>query len=368
MRHLLAAGALLFGIHQAASAQIMIGQTADFSGGLSGAVKETLSGAKLYFDAVNARGGIAGQKIELISMDDKYDPQVAAANAKEMITKGKVIALFLNRGTAQTEAVLPILATYRVPLIAPSTGAMVFHKPVNRYVFNVRSAYQAEAEKAVRHLAGTGVSRFALVQVDSSLGADGAAGVMRQLDKLKIKPVFAEKVSHTNPEFDALAKKIVATDPQAIIYIGTPDFVSGGMRAVRAAGSVAQQVTLSNNAGREFVSLLGNRAAGTIVTQVFPNERMQSIPMVKELHDLAVDNGLKEVTPAMMEGFAAAKVLVEGLKRAGKSPSAESLTAGLEAMKEVDIGGMKVTYSNDDHTGLEFVDISVISQDGRYLR
>src|SRR3954470_8798502 len=81
MRHLLALGALLLGLHQAASAQILIGQTADFSGGLSNAVKETLSGAKLYFDAVNARGGIAGQKIELISMDDKYDPQIAAANA-----------------------------------------------------------------------------------------------------------------------------------------------------------------------------------------------------------------------------------------------------------------------------------------------
>lgn len=368
MRHLLAIGALLFGFQQAASAQILIGQTADFSGGLSGAVKETLSGAKLYFDAVNGRGGIAGQKIELISLDDKYDPQIAAANAKELITKTKVIALFLNRGTAQTEAVMPILATYRVPLIAPSTGAMVLHRPVNRYVFNVRSAYQSEAEKAVRHLAGVGVQRFALVQVDSSLGNDGAAGVMRQLDKMKIKPVFAEKVSHANPQFEELAKKIVATNPQAVIYIGTPDFVSEGIRAVRGAGSLAQQVTLSNNAGREFVNLLGNRAGGVVVTQVFPNERMQSIPMVKELHDLAVDHGIKEVTPAMMEGFAAAKVLVEGLKRAGKTPNAESLMAGLELMKEVDIGGMKVSYSADDHTGLEFVDISVISSDGRYLR
>jgi ABC-type branched-subunit amino acid transport system substrate-binding protein len=368
MKYLLAAGALLLSCLHPVSAQILIGQTADFSGGVSAAVKETLSGAKLYIDAVNGKGGINGQKIELISLDDKYDPALAAANARELITKRKVIALFLNRGTAQSEAVLPVLAQYKVPLVAPSTGAMVFHKPVNHYVFNVRTTYQAEAEKAVKHLAGTGITRFALLQVDTSLGVDGAAGVMRGLDRLKIQPVLNEKINHSKPDFAAMVKSVNDANPQAVVIIGTPDIVSEAMNQIRKSGSRAQLATLSNNAGAEFVKSLGERGAGVVVTQVFPNERVQSIPMIKEMSDLVIDHGGMTATPAMVEGFAAAKVLVEGLRRAGKVVTSESLIRGLEDMNEVDLGGMKVTYGPNDHTGFEFVDISVISSDGRYIR
>jgi len=105
-----------------------------------------------------------------------------------------------------------------------------------------------------------------------------------------------------------------------------------------------------------------------IVTQVFPNERSLNFPLVREAQEIAKAQGGKEVSPAMLEGFAAAKVLVEGLRRAGPKPSRDKIQAALESLNKFDLGGLEVSYSADDHTGLDFADLSIIGSDGRFMR
>src|SRR5687768_13713064 len=161
MKKLLTAVALLGAFVSPVLAQIKIGQTAGFSGAVAASVKEATEGAKLYFDAVNARGGVGGQSIELISLDDKFDPKIAMANAKQLIDGG-VICIFLNRGTPHTQGIMPLLTEHRTPLIGPSTGAMVLHQPVHPWLFNVRATYQREAERAISHLSLIGVDRIAI--------------------------------------------------------------------------------------------------------------------------------------------------------------------------------------------------------------
>ena len=137
---------------------------------------------------------------------------------------------------------------------------------------------------------------------------------------------------------------------------------------MRTAGSAAQIVTLSNNASSGFTKSLGANARGVIVTQVFPNERAVTYPMVKEAQELAKTKGLTEISPAMLEGFAAAKVLVEGLKRAGPKPTRDKVQVALESLRKFDLGGLEVTYGPDDHTGLDFADLSIIGTDGKFRR
>jgi branched-chain amino acid transport system substrate-binding protein len=144
----------------AASAQIYVGQTSGFSGPVAAGVKENTEGAKLYLEHVNRQGGVHGQSVMLVSVDDRFDPKLAAQNARQLITERHVVALFMNRGTPHTEAIRPLLEEFKVPLVAPSTGAMILHKPVHPWIFNVRATYQREAEKAVTHLASTGVTRI----------------------------------------------------------------------------------------------------------------------------------------------------------------------------------------------------------------
>ncbi|EKD98082.1 MAG: Extracellular ligand-binding receptor, partial [uncultured bacterium] len=117
-----------------------------------------------------------------------------------------------------------------------------------------------------------------------------------------------------------------------------------------------------------FIKSLGANARGMIVTQVYPNERAVTYAMVKEAQDLAKAKGLGDVSPAMLEGFAAAKVLVEGLKRAGPKPTREKIHAALESLRKFDLGGLEISYAPDDHSGLDFADLAIIGTDGKFRR
>jgi ABC-type branched-subunit amino acid transport system substrate-binding protein len=351
-----------------AAAQILIGQTAGFTGAVAAGVKETTDGAKMYFDAVNARGGVNGQSIELVSMDDKFDPKLAAENAKKLITEKNVVALFLVRGTPHTQAIAPLLAEYRVPLVAPSTGAMVLHKPVNPYIFNVRATYQREAERAIRHLSLIGIERIAVLHVDDSFGVDAVVGAAAGFTAVGKQPATVEKFDRAKPDFSAIVPKLVKMNTQAVLFIASGAVVAEGTKALRDAGSPAQIVTLSNNSSSGFITLMGDNARGVIVTQVFPYERSIASPLVKEATELAKAKGFDAVSPAMMEGFAGAKVLVEGLRRGGGTPTRDKLLAALNNLHKYDIGGMEVSFSTSDHTGLDFADLSIIGSDGKFRR
>lgn len=352
----------------AAQAQILIGQTAGFTGAVGAGVKETTEGARLYIDATNAKGGVNGQKIELLSLDDKFDPKLAAENARILIEDRGVAAMFLTRGTPHTQAIIPLLDKYGVPLIGPSTGAMVLHQPVQKHVFNVRATYQREAEKAITHLSSMGITRIAIVFADDSFGADGVAGAQKGLTAAKLQPAVLEKFDRSKPDFAPIAPKVFQANAQAVLMVASGQAVVDGLKAFRAAGSTAQIVTLSNNASGGFVKSLGDSGRGVIVTQVFPYERSIAYPMVKEAQELGKAKGLSEVSPAMLEGFAAAKVLVEGLRRAGAKPGREKIQAALEGIRKFDLGGLELNYSTEDHTGLDFADLSIIGTDGKFKR
>jgi ABC-type branched-subunit amino acid transport system substrate-binding protein len=353
-----------------AQAQIRIGQTAGHSGTVAATVKEATEGARLVFEAVNARGGIGGQKLELLVMDDAFDPQRAADNAKALIDKG-VIALFLTRGTPHNQRILPLLAEFKLPLVGPSTGAMLLHDPVNPWVFNVRATYQREAERLVRHLLGTGANRIAIVQVDDSFGQDAAAGALRGFGGT-VKPVVHDTYDRTKPRFDETMRRIDNANAQAVLFLGSGTAVIEGMQALRATGSRAQMLTLSNNASAGFVKALGEAARGVVVSQVLPGERAMGVPMVKEAHALAKARGADapEVTPALLEGVAAAKVLAEGLRRAAAAGALNraGLQKALDGMRSYDLGGLELGYSTTDHTGLEFSELSIVGPDGRFKR
>ncbi|MFN4350665.1 MAG: ABC transporter substrate-binding protein [Hylemonella sp.] len=367
MRNLKVLGTVLLALAATASqAQILIGQTAGFTGAVAAGVKETTDGAKLYIDAINAKGGVAGQKIELISLDDKFDPKLAAENARKLIEEQNVVALFLNRGTPHSEAIIPLLDKHGIPLIAPSTGAMSLHQPVKKHVFNVRATYQREAEKAVTHLATIGINKIALVHVDDSFGLDGLAGAQKGMATAKLTPVILEKFDRSKPDFSKIGPAVTQSGAQAVLLIASGSAVVDGIKAIRAAGSAAQVVTLSNNASGGFIKSLGENARGVIVSQVFPQSI--SYALVKEAQDMARAKGAADVSPAMLEGYAAAKVLVEALRRAGPKPSRERIQAALEGLGKFDIGGLEVNFSPQDHTGLDFADLSIITSDGRFRR
>ena len=180
--------------------------------------------------------------------------------------------------------------------------------------------------------------------------------------------MVSEKFDRATPDFAPIAAKVAKADAQAVMMVASGSAVVDATNALRTAGSAAQIVTLSNNASSGFIKSLGANARGVIVTQVFPNERAVTYPMVKEAQELAKTKGLTEISPAMLEGFSAAKVLVEGLKRAGPKPTRDKIQTALESIKKLDLGGLEVNFSPEDHTGLDFADLSIIGTGGRFRR
>ncbi|PTT87578.1 amino acid ABC transporter substrate-binding protein [Pelomonas sp. HMWF004] len=351
-----------------ASAQgtLRIGMVAGFSGPVAGLVQESADGAKLYFDSINAQGGVRGQSIELITQDDKYDPIIAAAQAKALAGQG-VLALMLSRGTGPTEAMLPVLKENRLPLIAPATGAISLREPVQPMVYNLRASHQHEAERAVRHLAGIGVKRITIVQVNDAFGNDAGKGAIKGLDDMKLRAMTHLRFDRNKPDLAPTMQAITKAGIEALVFIGPGYAVVEGINALRAAGSTAHVATLSNNASSEFVKALGENARGVVVTQLFPYERSTANPMVREALALTKTAGRGELTPAQLEGFAAAKLVVEALKRTNKEFTRESLIKALDTAR-IDIGGLQVNYSEKDHNGLEFTDVSIVGPDGKFWR
>ena len=366
------AAAVLLAASAAAHAQIKLGVSGPIEGSNAASMLELLRGAELYLDHVNVTGGIAGQKVVLVVRNDDFKVEKTVEVARKLIEEDQVTALFLVRGTPHNQAILPLVEKHRVPLIAPSTGASAFHEPVHKYVFNVRTAYQLEAEKLVALLQTIGIIRIAVLHVGDGFGRDVLVGLNKGFAAAKLQPLIIREFDRDAATRDSqdfmkpVLGDVLKKDPQLVIVIGAGLAVKNVVIAFRAAGSSTQIATVSNNASMGFIKLLDQNAAGVIVSQVFPNERNGSTAMVREARSLA---GAKKVvlTPAMMEGYAAAKVAVKGLRDAGKAPNRASLQKALENMKEFDMGDVIIGYSPTDHTGMDTTDLSIITR-GVFLR
>ena len=348
--------------------RIVIGQSAGFTGSVAGTVKELTAGAKVYFDHVNAKGGVHGRKIVLESMDDGFDPKRSPEVFRKLIEEKNVFALFLSRGTPTNEAAYPVLEKAKVPLVGPSTGAMSMYNPPRKYLFPVRASYHSETFKIVPQLVNMGISRIALMYVEDSFGKDGLAGVQQALKEANLTAVaVASHVRGTIKVEEAVAI-IAKAEPQAIIMITVLDAGVAFVKQMKKTGRSPVFLTLSNNSSNAFIKNLGEDGWGVAVSQVSPYPFSGTMPITKEFLDLI--KGKQEVSASYssMEGFIAAKVLVEGLRRAGPKPTREKLIAGLESMNRFDLGGVDVTYGPENRTGTSYIDITIIGKSGKFVR
>ncbi len=232
------AGGALAALGQAASAQILVGQTAGFTGPVGAGVKETTDVARLYINAVNARGGVNGQKIKLVSLDGKFDHKLATENAKKLIEEQNVFAMFLTRApppyrghhpAARQEWCAAGGAIDRCHGAAPAGQ--------KKHIFNVRTTHQHEAEKVVPHLNSMGITRIGMVYADDSFGSDGVAGAQKSLMTAKLQPAVLEKFDRSKPDFGPIAPKVAQANTQALIMVASAQAVVDGVKAFRAAGS-----------------------------------------------------------------------------------------------------------------------------------
>ncbi len=349
--------------------EIRIGQFAAQTGPAAELGKRMQLGIQAHFKAVNSAGGINGRKLTLISRDDGYEPEKAIAAVKALIEEDKVFALIGSVGTPTTLAAIPAINAEGIPLIGPFTGAQALREPFNRNLFHVRASYFDETERIVQHLSTLGIKKIAVFYQNDSYGKAGLEGVMRALTKRNLKPATAVTVERNSVDVAAPLAEILKASPEAVIQISAYKSCAALIKQAKAKSYGGQFFNVSFVGSKALAEELGDASAGVSISQVVPFPYIPSSAVVREYQQRMLEAGHKDFDFSSMEGFLAAKVLTEGLRRAGtKSLSRDSLTTALESLRDFNMGGFTVSYSAKSHEGSRYTDLTIIGRGGKFVR
>jgi branched-chain amino acid transport system substrate-binding protein len=347
---------------------IVIGQSAAFSGPAAQLGIQMRAGAKLWLDHLNAQGGVNGRQVELRTRDDKYEATLAAENTRKFISEDRVFALFAYVGTPTSSAALPIFTEARVPFVAPFTGAELLRQPFNRYIFNVRASYYDETEAIVEHLVRVGARKIAVFHQADNYGQAGLDGTTRALTRRSMKVHSLGTVERNTTNVADAVKAINASQPDAVVMISAYTSTAEFVRQMKKQGSLAAFYTVSFVGSKALADALGQEGHGVTISQVVPFPWSPLTPIVREYLDLAKRTKDFEVNFSSLEGFLAAKVLSEGLRRAGRDLTRERFVAAMESITNFDLGGFGVAFSATNHNASRFVDLAMIGREGKFVR
>ncbi|MBN8754200.1 MULTISPECIES: ABC transporter substrate-binding protein [Variovorax] len=364
----LAAGAAAalggFGIARAqGETPLVLGQSAPFTGPSAQLGIQFNQGAKLFLDQYNAQPG--RRNLVIKNLDDGYEPDRCAANTQKFIEED-VFALFGYIGTPTSLAALPLAVKDKVPFIAPVTGAMALREPFQKNVFHLRASYDDETAMVVKQLTNLGLKKIAVFQQNDAYGKAGLDGVTAALAQQSLKPVALATVERNSVDVAQAVKTIVAARPDAVVQVSAYKSCAAFIREARKAGYGGTFFNLSFVGTQALADELGKEAAGVMVTQVVPSPYNPANALTREFTEAVrkAGNGAS-ANFSSMEGYLAAKVLAEGLRKVSGKPTRDNLIAGLEGIDRQQFGGFEVSFSARNHVGSKFVELSMLTGDGR---
>jgi len=363
-----AAGAALALPAWAQSSRLILGQSAAFSGPAAQLGIQMNQGAKIYFDHVNSTGGVNGQQIELRTLDDGYEPVRCKANTEKFI-KEDVFGLFGYVGTPTCLAALPLINEAKIPFFGPFTGAEALRDPFSRSIFHLRASYYDETGLIVKQLTELDLKKIAVFYQNDSYGKAGLEGVKRALKVQNLAPIALGTVERNTVDVAKAVQEIVSKAPDSVVQISAYKSCAAFIREARKAGYGGTFYNVSFVGTQALADELGRESLGVIISQVMPFPFSTAAAISREYIE-AVRKAGGDAKPnySSMEGYLAAKVLSEGIRRAGRNPSRDSLITGLESIQNADFGGFNVKFGPKQHVASRFVDLSMLTDDGRVRR
>ena len=345
--------------------EIRLGSSLALTGHAGYLGTQTLRGAEAYIRSVNESGGVHGRKIRIISYDDSYDPPRCLSNTQKLIISGDVFALFCYVGTPTTVKVLPLVEEAAIPLVGMFTGAIALREPFNPYVVNIRASYYQETETAVRHLVeDLGISRIAVFYQFDAYGFDGLIGTELALKEYDLEPVARSSYIRGTQSVGEGMEKIRNSGAEAVVMIGTYDACARFISVALAAGYDPIFYNVSFVGAEELARRVGPDVSPVVLmSQVVPQ------PVAGKDGEAGEDDAAAQYvrllaryfpddTPSFvgLEGFLNARIMVEGLDRAGRDLTREGLIAAIESIRDYELGpGLSITYGPGDRQGLEKV-------------
>src|SRR5262245_32452051 len=348
--------------------RIVFGQSAALKGPAAALGLGMRDGIVAAFQEANATGGVHGRKLDLVSYNDGYEPEMAIANTKRLIDDDKVFALIGEVGTPTSKAVQPITTEQGVPFIGPFTGADFLRDPSLTNVINVRASYGQETEAWIEHLTtDLGLSRIAILYQDDSFGRAGLEGVTEALGKRGLGLVAEGTYMRGTTAVKRALLAIRRDHPQAVVMIGAYKPCAEFIRLARMIKLDAVFVNISFVGSEPLAEELRRDGEGVVVTQVVPLPNDTKIPLVAR-YQMA----LKSVNPSAkpgfvsLEGYVAGRLVVEALSHLNKSVTRAGLLATINDVGVFDLDGVRLSYGPGDNQGMDDVYFTVIQSDGSF--
>ncbi len=339
---------------------IILGQSLPLSGPSSQIGKKYQAGAQAWFDEVNRKGGINGKKIRLISLDDQYEPELTIRNTKTLLEKPNLLALFGYVGTPTTKEILPFIEERKIPLIAPLTGASLLRDEKLKMVVNLRASYQLEIDKIVDSLVRNARQKIAIIYQDDAFGKDGLKSAESALKSHDLKPIAIATVQRNSSQIQSALQVLIASQPNAIIIISTYVSSAALTRELLQRHVKAQIMNVSFVGTRALEqSLPVGLANGIGVSQVVPFPWDRWIPVVADYQRLMrINNSSARFGFTSLEGFMAARLITEGIKKVQGPLTKESLITSLKSIKKVDLGGFQLDLSRNNKQASDYVELT----------
>ncbi len=348
---------------------LKIAQSTALTGPLGELGSAMHQGAKACFASINAKGGVNGRTIELNVLDDGYDVKRSLANVTGFLEDRSNFALFNCMGTPMIEAMLPKVIESGIPFFAPFSGALSVRPANARNVFHIRASYADEAEQLVQHLATVGIKRIAIAYQNNSFGKEVFDAAQRSMAKHQLPATAIVTVENNSSDAAAAASKIAASKPDAVLIglAGKPtvDFV----KAIRAQQKGLPLYALSIMGAAATLKAMGDDAIGIAVSQVTPLPTNANAAVVREFQQAWKAAGVTlEPSHLALEGYINARVFAEALRRAGKGPTRASFIDSTWGLKKYDLGGFDVSFSEPARSASRFVELTMVSSGGRFIR
>ena len=348
-----------------AYSEIVVGRSLPLSGAQTSYGTAKQDGADALIARVNREGGVNGQQIRVVTLDDGYVPAKTVANLKQLADEQRPVAFLGLFGVPTVAVALPVVAELKIPAVGVTSGTAAVRAGYLRYVFPVRGSYADEARLIVSHLKVIGLTKIAIVQQDIPFGQATRDIFVAELTAAGITTFTENKVTATGDNAAAVLATIKKSQPQAIFLamlsnaaIPVVRELSTQLRGVSGYAFSPVDTTL-------VMKQTEGAAKGLGVTQIVPIPSGASMLVVRDYRrDL---EALKRGEPSFysLEGYIEAAVLVEGLRRTNSgSPNPETLVKALETMNPYDIKGFTVRYSARAHEGSRYVDLTVIGKNG----
>lgn len=364
--------ALLVG-QAAAANELVIGQVVALLEDKLQAGYQMNAGVELYFDAVNRAGGVHGRTLKLAVQGRTPSVPESVVKTRELVEEHKPIALVGLMGTAPMEALVKDGLPERagLPIVGIRTGATSLHSPVHPWLFHTRASYAAEADKIVRHLSTLGLKRIAIFHENTGFGREALRHALAAMEKARLKPIATATYELNTTEVGEAVKTLQAAAPEAVIAAGSSAATAQLYKGLQQGGAQRiQVVAFSTVDAATVVKVIGRiDARGLGIAQVVPDIGNRRTPLVREFQDTVrkLRDDTFDLTQGALEGYLSAKVLVEGLRRAGPNPTAARLKAALEKMGGYDAGGVVIGFSPKNHSGSSYVTIGILASDGKLM-